>query len=33
MPYSFDAMGPGIQELPDLLKDTQYADPEDITNT
>jgi demethylsterigmatocystin 6-O-methyltransferase len=33
MSYSFDAMGPGIQELPDLLKDTQYADPEDITNT
>lgn len=26
-------MGPGIQELPDLLKETQYADPEDITNT
>jgi demethylsterigmatocystin 6-O-methyltransferase len=26
-------MGPGIQELPDLLKDTHYADPEDSTNT
>lgn len=26
-------MGPGIQELPDLLKDTQYANPEDVTNT
>lgn len=33
MSYSFDAMGPGIQELPDLLKDTRYADPEDSTNT
>ncbi|PCG98857.1 O-methyltransferase, family 2 [Penicillium occitanis (nom. inval.)] len=31
--HYFDAMGPGIQELPDLLKDTQYADPEEITNT
>lgn len=30
---SFDAMGPGFQELPDFLKDTQYADPEDSTNT
>lgn len=26
-------MGPAIQELPDLLKETKYADPEDSLNT
>ncbi|KAJ5725492.1 uncharacterized protein N7483_006849 [Penicillium malachiteum] len=31
--HYFDTMGPAIQNLPDFLKETNYADPENSANT
>lgn len=30
---SFDTMGPSIQKLPEILKETHYQDPQDSANT